>query len=210
MAASIKQQRKAALADPAAANTVLVKDKRTNASGKSRAKWVVSSDFAPAFDAVALVDLVSSAILEAHYLAVSKGLRADGSGAQPALDAGGEQGRLAREGKRPNLRGVTGSTRPLADYLTRKKITIAKKPVKLNSGVMGTSARTTVEPAPMHKRYVQLEADGDKADGGAEYFYTEGAIDQMIDRIVAEWTDVAIDGGTTRSSTAETTAAQQT
>ena len=206
MARSIKQQRAAATADPVAANTVLVQDRRSNNAGKSRAKWVVSSDFAPAFDAVSLVDVVSSAILEAHYQAIAAGVKADGTGSQPPLDPLGEQGRLANTGKRPKFRGITGRGQSFADNLTRKKITIAKKPVKLNSGVMGTSARTAVEPGPLHKQYVAKEAAGEKEPGGVEFFYTEGAIDQMIDSIIREWTDVAIDGGTTGTNTSEATA----
>lgn len=196
MARSIKAQRAAAKADPDGANTVLVRDKRTTRGGKSRATWVVSTDFAPAFDAVSLCEAISDEILEANYQAVAKGQKADGSGAQPPLDANGEQGRLASKGKRPALRGVRGnqSKKPFAESLTRKKITVRKRPRKLTSGVEGVVAATTIEPDPAHKAYVRREARGDKVPEGVEFFYVEGAVEQAIERVLSGWADLALEG----------------
>lgn len=192
--------------NPDAGNAVLVQDRRTTRSGKSQAKWVVATDFAPAFDAVALCDAVSSEILELHYQAVSKGLKANGSGPQPRLAPDGVQGKLAARGKRPKFRGVTGSSRPFPNNLTRTKIRLLKKPKKLTSGVEGTSAKATVEPGRGHKQYVAREAAGEKVDEGVEFFFTDGKVEEAIDRVVRAWTDVALEGGSAEADTAERTA----
>lgn len=198
MARSIKAQRAAAKADPDGDNTILVRDKRTTRGGKSRATWVVSTDFAPALDAVSLCEAISDEILELNYQAIAKGQRADGSGAQPPLDATGEQGRLASKGKRPNLRGVRGSQskKPFAENVTRKKISIRKRPRKLTSGVEGVVAACTIEPAPSHKAYVRREAQGDKVPEGVEFFYVEGQVEAAIERVLSDWADLALEGET--------------
>lgn len=201
MPRSIKQQRQAAQVGDA--NAVLVRDRRSTKGGKSKATWIVSADLAPIFDAVGLADAVSMKILDLHFEAISTGTKANGSGNQPRLAPEGAQGALARAGKRPNIRGVTSSARKFPDHLTRTKLRILKKPRKMTSGVLGTSVACTIEPDKVHKRYVNLEASGEKTDVPVEFFYTDGRVDEAINAIVNRWLGLAIEGETIQADTGE-------
>lgn len=147
---------------------------------------IVSSDFAPAFDAVALCDHVSDVILAAHHDAIGRGSKADGSGPQPPLLGHGAAGKAAKKGHRPNFRGVvTGRFR---DGITRFKIKVSGK--KLSSGVDGTQAKCTITAPNDRAIFLNKEA----TENDVEYFYTEGYVDFLIDEAVRQWTDVALDG----------------
>lgn len=171
-------------------------------SGRSTwgTRWRVIAGTEPQLDAAALVDHVSDVVLSEHHEAIRSGRRADGSGLQPKLNPRGTQGRRAEEGQRPNVRGYTGLTvKPFSDEIRRTAIkvkagpTLRRTTVKLGLRLRTKSptvrAKTTIEPAPIHRGWL-----GTEAGRGVEYFYVGGLVEHMVDLAVSQWLDVGIEG----------------
>jgi hypothetical protein len=188
--------------------------RRANAAGVvstslrgNGARWRVATTWAPSLDAVALVDHVSDVIMAEHHHAIGEGRQADGQNVQPPLADYGRAGRDAAEGKRPKARGYTGKTaKPFRDNIERSAIKVKGKQrnrsrIKQGSGALrgqsflvnetveGTKATTTIRPDKIHANFLALE---DKR--GIRYFYVKGMVADAIDRAVAKWADVALEG----------------
>lgn len=169
------------------------------------ARWKIATDLAPSFDAVALVDHISDVVMAEHHGAITEGERADGSGKQPPLASWGQAGINAAEGKRPNIRGVTGSTaKPFADNIERTAIkakgsSFSRSRMKqgnqfqrfrVNETVESTKASTTIRPDKMHENFLGLEAD----KRGIGYFFVGGKVAEAVDKALAAFTGLALEG----------------
>lgn len=169
-------------------------------------RWRTATTLAPSLDAVALVDHVSDVVLAQHYHAIGEGLQADESAPQPPLAAWGQAGRDAAEGRRPDVRGVTGlSSKPFRDNLERTAIKVKGKQISrsrfmrqrfgesgfiVNETVEGTRASTTIQPDRIHRNFVAIEAQKRQI----QYLYVGGMVSEMVDRALAAWLDVGLEG----------------
>lgn len=165
------------------------------------ARWRVALDIHMQLDAVPLLDHVTDVMMAQHLESIVSGQRADGGGSQKPLVRGGQQGRLAAEGIRPDARGFTGrSIRPFGPNIVRKEIRVLQKPVtfqrsverlgiRFREKIEGTKAKTSIQPDPIHLGWLVTEGDR-----GVEYFYVDGLISRLIDMALAQWLGVALDG----------------
>lgn len=182
------------------------------------ARWRVASDAAPSFDAVALVDHISDVILGEHYLAITEGRRAEGPEKQPALVEWGKAGRDAKAGARPNVRGYTGSTaKPFADNLERSPIKVSGKArtrsrvvqgnqfqrFVVNETVEGTRAKTTIRPDKIHETFMALEEKR-----GNQFLFVTGYVSEAVDRALASYLGLALDGALAKGDKRERKAAK--
>jgi hypothetical protein len=169
------------------------------------ASWKVVSDFAPSFDAVALVDHISDVVMAEHHGAIGEGERADGSGKQPPLASWGKAGKDAAAGQRPNVRGLTAETsKPFRDNIERTTIKVkgaslnrsrAKQVglfqrIRVNETVEATKASTTIKPDKVHESFMALEYD----KRGNQFFFVNGKVAEAVDKALAAFTDLALDG----------------
>lgn len=130
----------------------------------------------PELDAKALAYVVRDAMLAALRRSVLAGVDADTGARQPPLREKGHQGRRARKGKRPNVRGNTGAgDNKFYDLITGTAITGSDK-----------QATFQVVPDNQHAGYVARELNN-----GVDFFV---APQQDIDAAVEFWAGVAIAG----------------
>ena len=165
----------------------------------------MATTLAPSLDAVALCDHISDVIMAEHWHAIGEGRQADGQGVQPELKSFGRQGREAAEGKRPNIRGFTGRpNKPFRDNIERSAIKVKSKALNrsrlkkqrfgvtgfiVNETVQGTRATCTIRPDKIHAAFLAREAKR-----GVRYFYVKGMVADAIDRALATWIGVALEG----------------
>lgn len=143
---------------------------------------------------VSLCDAVSMAVLMHTSGAIAKGLQPQG-GAQRPLDPQGEQGRNAKHGRRPNVRGNPGKPKSLPYALTRSAIRSSGQVVRIGGGQLGYSAHATIE-AGMHlqERFLLTEASR-----GVEYLSIVGKVDQVVTDVVTDYLATVLDGPRTYS-----------
>lgn len=171
------------------------------------ARWRIASNFAPSFDAVALVDHVSDVVMAEHWHAIGEGRRAGDLEQQAPLKAWGKAGRDAAEGKRPNVRGLTSSTaKPFRDNIERTAIKVSGKTLnrsrlkagsgalrgqtfRVNETVEATKAKTTIRPDRVHETFMGLEVDRKN-----QFFFVTGAVADAVDKAMVAWTRIALDG----------------
>lgn len=180
--ASIKKQREVMIASGGLDQNALL---GASYDGK-RARWIVSTNVLAALDAGALVVRVANVVMRAHRVAIEQGLRADGSGAQKALNPKGQSGRAATAGDRPPLRGVT-ARHAFPQGLRRGSVRFSG--AKLASGRGGTRAKTRIS-APSRLRG-WLVQEGKRR---VEYFFVGGAIAELVQRTVLEWARAEVIG----------------
>lgn len=148
-----------------------------------------------------LCDAVTRAITAYHADAIETG-KAPAGGSQRPLDPDGEQGRRARQGKRPNARGNTGTPGAIPPNLTRQPIKASGRVVTVGSSPkgprigpkrparIGTVATATIEPA----RSFQAKFIDEQADEGIEFFAVDGAADRLIEDVVIDYMATVFDG----------------
>jgi hypothetical protein len=171
------------------------------------AKWRIASDVAPSFDAVALVDHISDVVMAEHWHAIGEGRRAGDMEAQPKLATWGRAGRDAAEGRRPNVRGFTASTaKPFRDNIERTAVKISGKKLqrsrlvagtralkgqtfRANETVEATRAKTTIRPDRIHESFMALELER-----GNDFFFVTGGVADAVDKALAAYTNIALDG----------------
>lgn len=181
--------------------------KSSYSRGGFGARWSISSDIAPSFDAVALVDHVSDVVLAEHHHAITEGRRAGDMDQQAPLNPLGKAGRDAAEGSRPAIRGYTGrSTKPFADNIERTAIKVSGKKLKrsrlkqgagslrgqtfrVNETVEATRAKTTIRPDKLHESFMGLELER-----GHQFFFVNGGVADAVDKALAAYTNVALEG----------------
>lgn len=170
-------------------------------------RWRVASTFAPSFDAVALVDHVSDVVMAEHWHAIGEGRRAGDMEQQAPLAAYGKAGRDAAEGKRPNVRGLTAATaKPFRDNIERTAIRVSGKTLarsrlkagggalkgqtfRVNETVEATKAKTTIRPDRIHDTFMGLEVDRKH-----QFFFVTGGVADAVDKALAAYTDIALEG----------------
>lgn len=171
------------------------------------ARWRVASDFAPSFDAVALVDHISDVVMAEHWHAIGEGRRAGDLEQQAPLKAWGKAGRDAAEGKRPNIRGLTAATaKPFRDNIERAAIKVSGKAFnrsrlkagsgslrgqmfRVNETVEATRAATTIRPDRIHENFMGLEEQRRH-----QFFFVTGAVADAVDKALAAYTSIALEG----------------
>lgn len=164
--------------------------------------------------ALSLVDYVSRALLAHHASSIAEGRRPAG-GMQAQLDPDGAQGKRARAGKRPNVRGNTGKPSSIPPKFTRGEIKGGTRPVNLGSidgnvrigprraPVIGVSASADLYPG----RAGQQRFMDDEASEGIEYLAVDGAADRVIEDVVIDYLAKVFDG--TRYYNPEKTRAEE-
>lgn len=133
----------------------------------------------PNVGAGSLCDAISTALLAWHMEAIQTGERGDGP-PQEKLNPNAQQGTLAKQGKRPNVRGWTGGARALPLELTRTEIRATGKSVIIDrrSGKTGTTAHANVQPGGnLHDDFLKREHD----ERGIEYLFVTGEAEKIID-----------------------------
>lgn len=143
-----------------------------------------------AIGAASLCDYVSRALLQHHADAIEEGRRPSG-GAQAPLDPEGQQGRKAAEGRRPNIRGNTGTDRSIPRLLKRSEVRSTGKVVRIGrGGELGFTAHATIYPgAGLQGQFIS-----DEADQGIEYFAVTGDADRVIEQVVVDYLATVFDG----------------
>lgn len=167
-----------------------------------------------AIGALSLVDAVSRALLMHHARSISEGKRPAG-GAQAPLDQDGTQGKRARAGKRPNIRGNTGKPSSIPPKFTRGEVKGGTRPVRIEtpdigarigpkrSARIGVSASADVYPG----RAGQQRFMDDEASEGIEYLAVDGSADRVIEDVVIDYLATVFDG--TRYYNPEKTRAEE-
>lgn len=139
--------------------------------------WEETADVPmPELDAQGLAYVVRDAMLQALRQAVLAGVKPDTGTRHLPLRQDGHQGRRARRGKRPNVRGNTGAgDNKFYDLI-------------LGTAIVGNDKKATFQVVPddMHAGYVAREMNN-----GVEFFT---APQQAIDEAVEFWAGVAIAG----------------
>jgi hypothetical protein len=138
--------------------------------------WCVPEDLAIDLRASALADRVAAEVLKIHKRAIIAGVRADDGTAQPPLDPTGQQGRKARQGRRPPHRGNTGNPKGFPRTLRRGATKKARG-----------DTNTTVTIVADGRLGPWLGREDDKR--GVQYLFTTGEVAEAIERVTFEWLD---------------------
>lgn len=157
-------------------------------------RWVVSDRLAVSRNPAQIVDHLTDIVMAHHWDAIRHGQKADGSGPQDPVRFG-VQSRLAKEGKRPEARGmVTGA---FADNLKRGKISV--RGGRLANGDDATIARARIQVSRANRPKDVFGNAGDytafvsaEAERGVAYFFTTGEVERIVDQAVRQWLDLAV------------------
>ncbi len=186
--------------------------------------WAVSDDFIVSPDPTVLVSRIFDYLLAAHRDAIKAGVKADGSGKQPAFDGSRNGGafRRAKKGTRPDTRGKISGT--FADNLERGPITVKQITSSFARGKRAerrgtkrssrqkrslvTEAKATMFVVNVDERallfdeiqtnnkgqYVAFLNEEEKR--GVTYNYLEGAISNGMDDILFDFLKLVMEDGT--------------
>lgn len=177
---------------------------------------VDSDELTAAIGALSLADAITRALLAHHAEAIAAGVRPSG-GAQVALDPAGHQGKEAAKGRRPNVRGNTGTAKAMPPNLTRSEVKGGTKAISIGArpdfggrggpkraGAIGVKA--TADIYPMFAGQAKFIDEQDAA--GIEFFAVDGRADRVIEDVVIDYLATVFDG-TRYYDPSKTTAKEQ-
>lgn len=139
----------------------------------SNPAWRVPADLAIDLRASALADRVAAAILDANKQAIVDGTRANDGTAQPKLDPKGQSGRAAAQGRRPDIRGNTGSAKGFPRTLRRGRTKKARG---------DTNTTVVIEAAGVHAPWLEREHGR-----GVDYLFVDGDVAKAIEDATMVW-----------------------
>lgn len=139
----------------------------------SNPAWRVPADFAIDLRASVLADRVAGVILDAHKKAILAGTRASDGVAQPPLNPKGQSGRAAAQGRRPDARGNTGSSKGFPRTLRRGRTKKARS---------DTNTTVVIETAGVHTPWLEREHGR-----GVDYLFLDGDVGQAIEDATMVW-----------------------
>lgn len=160
---------------------VVLRKRPTRGGGKSFGVAIDMDEWAPDLDAIRLNTAVAEAVAEHHRKAINAGEKADGSGPQPPL-RGKRQIADVAAGKRPNKRGVTNKRAfPNSIKVMRSATRSASREASRDVKVVGAVGPYSPWLAREEGR-------------GVQYLYTEGEVEQAVDRAIEAEIDRVIAG----------------